>query len=168
MSEDSDESRYSDTLQACTSHNDSVMSPASPYRHQRSCTGFSSTVPTTSYPSVACSLASVNCPQPRQRNSDSEGRFPSSPSDICHTGDLRRAALLRSVQMRVQPQSPPADILCGGGHEHDHEPDPEPVQNVDHLEEEKSLETKYQRGSKLLDETPREKMSDSQHSKEML
>ncbi|KAJ4905474.1 hypothetical protein Rs2_09132 [Raphanus sativus] len=39
-------------------------------------------------------------PQSRQRGSDAEGRFPSSPSDICHS---RRTALLRSVQMRTQP-----------------------------------------------------------------
>lgn len=70
--------------------------------------------------------------------------------------------------MRVQPQSPPADILCSGDHEHERKLDPEPVQNVNHLEEEKSSEIKYQRGSELLDERPRGEISDSQYSKEMV
>lgn len=88
MSEDSDESRYCEaTTNSCPSQPESrPTSPVSPYR---------STVS-----------------QPRQRGSDSEGRFPSSPSDICHSADLRRAALLRSVQMRAHPPSDPEDRPC--------------------------------------------------------
>ncbi|GLT42616.1 hypothetical protein SLA2020_166070 [Shorea laevis] len=82
MSEDSDDSRY-----------------------QRPLGAFSST-PNGSYPSYGCNISSVTCSPSRQRGSDTEGRFPSSPSDICHSADLRRAALLRSVQLRAQPSGP--------------------------------------------------------------
>lgn len=107
MSEDSDECRYFESLvNTCSSQPDSVpTSPVSPYRYQRFPGGFSSGVPTTSYPLHNCNLP-VTCPQPRQRGSDSEGRFPSSPSDICHSADLRRAALMRSVQIRTQSPGP--------------------------------------------------------------
>ncbi len=40
------------------------------------------------------------CSQPRVK--DSEGRLPPSPSDPCQSADLRRAALMRSLQMRSQ------------------------------------------------------------------
>lgn len=103
MSEDSDDSRYYDTsLNASMAQHDSLFnlgSPVSPHRQQRPLVAFSSPPHTSSY--------SATCSQPRQRSSDSEGRFPSSPSDICHSADLRRAALLRSVQMRAQPSGPP-------------------------------------------------------------
>ncbi|KAH7439878.1 hypothetical protein KP509_04G079900 [Ceratopteris richardii] len=42
------------------------------------------------------------CIQSKQRVPDAEARFPSSPSDPCYSADLRRAALLRSLQMRAQ------------------------------------------------------------------
>ncbi|KAJ4955747.1 hypothetical protein NE237_012530 [Protea cynaroides] len=105
MSEDSEESRYYEThLITSTLQPDSITSsPVSPHRYQRPLSGFSSATPTNSYSSPSCSVAAGACSQPRQRGSDSEGRFPSSPSDICHSADLRRAALLRSVQMRAQP-----------------------------------------------------------------
>ncbi|XP_057963996.1 uncharacterized protein LOC131155088 isoform X2 [Malania oleifera] len=110
MSEDSDESRFCEThVNACSSQPDSIpTSPVSPYRSQRPLGGFSSTPPVTSYPPYGSTLSAAAYSQPRQRGSDSEGRFPSSPSDICHSADLRRAALLRSVQMRTQPPSPSA------------------------------------------------------------
>lgn len=101
MSEDSDDSRFCEgPVSTCSSHPDSVpTSPVSPYRNQRSLSVFSSPN-ISSHPS---SSSTITPSQPRQRGSDSEGRFPSSPSDICHSADLRRAALLRSVQMRAQP-----------------------------------------------------------------
>nr|POE96763.1 hypothetical protein CFP56_27429 [Quercus suber] len=79
MLEDWDDSRFCENpINTCSSQPDSIpTSPVSPYSTQ-----------------------------PRQRGSDSEGRFPSSPSDICHSADLRRAALLRSVQMRTQSPGP--------------------------------------------------------------
>ncbi|KAG1365287.1 putative homeobox protein Hox-B3 [Cocos nucifera] len=118
MSEDSDDSRYFETLlNTITAQSDvlnSSTSPVSPHRHQKP-TMFSSSNP---YPLPSCTLASVVCSHPRHRGSDSEGRFPSSPNDMCHTADLRRAALLRSVQMRAQPHCPPACALpFSGGQE---------------------------------------------------
>ncbi|KAL7199101.1 hypothetical protein ACSBR2_021392 [Camellia fascicularis] len=78
--------------------------------------GSYSAPPTTSNPSPT-----VTSSQTRQRGSDSEGRFPSSPSDICHSADLRRAALLRSVLMRTQPPGPsPFELPCGPGQESFH------------------------------------------------
>ncbi|KAI3783220.1 hypothetical protein L2E82_13285 [Cichorium intybus] len=102
MSEDLDECRYCES-NACSpspSQTDSQpTSPVSPYRFQRLPTTFSPGPTSSTYPGAPAMTAS----QARQRGSDSEGRFPSSPSDICHSADLRRAALLRSVQMRTQP-----------------------------------------------------------------
>ncbi|XAR61393.1 hypothetical protein NMG60_11035085 [Bertholletia excelsa] len=109
MSEDSDDSRYCETqANGCSSLPDSLpTSPVSPYRYQRPLSGFCSAPSTTS----------TSSPH-RQRGSDSEGRFPSSPSDICHLADLRRAALLRSVQMRTQPLGPtPFELPFGAGQE---------------------------------------------------
>ncbi|XP_010259371.1 PREDICTED: uncharacterized protein LOC104598831 [Nelumbo nucifera] len=125
MSEDSEESRYCDTpLSAYMSQPDSLpTSPVSPHRYQRSLGAFTPATPTTSY-SLGCALSTIACSQPRNRGSDSEGRFPSSPSDICHSADLRRAALLRSVQMRAQPPGPPAyELPFSQGQE--------PMQNIE-------------------------------------
>lgn len=107
MSEDSDDNRYCEIpINISSSQTDSLpTSPVSPHRYQRPFSALSSSG-TTACPSHGCTLAAVACAQPRQRGSDSEGRFPSSPSDICHSADLRRAALLRSVQMRAQPPGP--------------------------------------------------------------
>ncbi|KAJ0054431.1 hypothetical protein Pint_00897 [Pistacia integerrima] len=107
MSEDSDDSRFCEAhIHTFLSHSDSLpTSPVSPYRYQRPLSGFCSAPSTSSYPSHSCTVSGS---QPRQRGSDSEGRFPSSPSDICHSADLRRAALLRSVQMRTQPPGMPS------------------------------------------------------------
>ncbi|KAL2556608.1 putative protein TPRXL [Forsythia ovata] len=116
MSEDLDDLRYYETsTNACSSKPESLpTSPVSPYKCQRPFSGFASGPPTTSYPSVTSS-------QLRQQGSDSETRFPSSPSDICHSGDLRRAALLRSVQMRGQPPgSLPIESPCSPGQELGH------------------------------------------------
>ncbi|KAH6813889.1 pollen-specific LRR extensin-like protein [Perilla frutescens var. frutescens] len=104
MLEDSDDSRYYESsTNTCSSQPESApTSPVSPYRCQKPPSGFVSGPATTSYPSHGSIVSSASSPQ-RQRGSDTEGRFPSSPSDICHSADLRRAALLRSVQMRTQP-----------------------------------------------------------------
>ncbi|XP_075093995.1 uncharacterized protein LOC107798459 [Nicotiana tabacum] len=108
MSEDSDDSRCYEPLTITSSpqSESTPTSPVSPYRYHRPLNGFSSGPPSTSYPSNSCNFPPATSSQPRQRGSDSEGRFPSSPSDICHSADLRRAALLRSVQMRTQPLGP--------------------------------------------------------------
>lgn len=100
MSEDSDDSRYYETNTYSHQPESRPTSPVSPYRSQRSVAGASSCHPSTSY---GCPAPPTTSSQPRQRSSDSEGRFPSSPSDICHSADLRRAALLRSVHMRTHP-----------------------------------------------------------------
>jgi len=105
MSEDSYDPRFTcDPPFSSPVHSDVVSrptSPVSPHRHQKPFFGLFSSV--NPYPLPGCTLPSVVCSHPRQRRSDSEGRFPSSPSDMCHTADLRKAALLRSVQMRTQP-----------------------------------------------------------------
>ncbi|CAK7348387.1 unnamed protein product [Dovyalis caffra] len=119
MSEDSDDSRFCETpINACSPQSESLpSSPVSPYRYQRPLIGFSSAPYTSSFPSHGGTVTSVTS-QPRQLGSDSEGRFPSSPSDICHSADLRRAALLRSVQMRTQPPGPSSfELPFGSGHE---------------------------------------------------
>ncbi|XP_031486588.1 uncharacterized protein LOC116255024 [Nymphaea colorata] len=119
MSEDSDDSRCCEpSLSTSIAQTDSCSrptSPVSPCRHHHR-SGFGcTTIPTTFTASSLCipSLVMGNSQQ-RQRNTESEGRFPSSPSDICHSPDLRRAALLRSVQMKAQPQRPLAFELQFG------------------------------------------------------
>ncbi|XP_042023620.1 uncharacterized protein LOC121770611 [Salvia splendens] len=100
MSEDSDDSRYYESSNTCSSQPESApTSPVSPYRCQKP---FVPRPATTSYPSHESIVSSSASPQSRQRGSDTEGRFPSSPSDIYHSADLGRAPLLRSVQMRAQ------------------------------------------------------------------
>ncbi|XP_024393313.1 uncharacterized protein [Physcomitrium patens] len=47
------------------------------------------------------------CSQARAKGTD-EGRLPPSPNDPCQSADLRRAALLRSLQMRSQSPIKPA------------------------------------------------------------
>lgn len=99
MSEDLDECRYYESNTCSPSHPDSQpTSPVSPYRFQKPTTTTFSPGPPP-YPGAPAMTPS----QARQRGSEPEGRFPSSPSDICHSADLRRAALMRSVQMRTQP-----------------------------------------------------------------
>ncbi|CAL4902844.1 unnamed protein product [Urochloa decumbens] len=104
MSEDSDDYRCYDTqLNPSGSQPDAMISPStspmsSPLRHQKPQYPL---IPSSPYPLPSCSLSSVVCSHAR-RGSDNEGRFPSSPNDMCHGADLRRTALLRSVQMRVQ------------------------------------------------------------------
>ncbi|KAL5069578.1 hypothetical protein RYX36_020465, partial [Vicia faba] len=71
-------------------------------------------------------VSAVNCSQPLQRSSVSDGRL-SSPSDTCHSADLRRAALLRSVQMRTHPPgSASLELPFGSGQE--------PSPNIDSVE----------------------------------
>ncbi|KAI5565109.1 hypothetical protein BDE02_14G102500 [Populus trichocarpa] len=120
MSEDFDDSRFCETpTNACSPQSESLpSSPVSPCRYQRPLGGFSSAPYSSSFLSHGCSVSSVTYSQPRQRGSDSEGRFPSSPSDICHSADLRRTALLRSVQMRTQPLgSSSFELPFDSGHE---------------------------------------------------
>ncbi|GAB2282219.1 hypothetical protein Dimus_016769 [Dionaea muscipula] len=107
MSEDLDDSRYYET---CTASQPESLatSPVSPHIY-KPLGAFSSSPPRASQPSSGSSTGyPFPSSQPRQRGSDTEGRFPSSPSDICHSADLRRAALLRSVQMRAHPVGPSA------------------------------------------------------------
>lgn len=104
MSEDSDEARFCEDPITSTSSSQQPesrpTSPVSPYRYQRPLT---STASHHSHSCPASMSTNATTPQSRPRGSDTEGRFPSSPSDICHSSDLRRTALLRSVQMRTQP-----------------------------------------------------------------
>ncbi|KAK9084309.1 hypothetical protein Scep_030780 [Stephania cephalantha] len=107
MFEDSDDAQYGETLANNSMANpDSVpTSPVSPHRHPKSHNSnshFSNPPFGYAFAAVACSHYS------RPRCSDSEGRLPSSPSDICHSADLRRAALMRSLQMRTQPPTQPS------------------------------------------------------------
>ncbi|KAK2457101.1 hypothetical protein P8452_03984 [Trifolium repens] len=128
MSEDSDDSRFCETVvHSCSSHPDSrPSSPVSPCRYQRSQNAFSSGPSTSLNASHGFPASAVACSQPRQRSSDSDGRFPSSPSDICHSADLRRAALLRSVQMRTHPPgSASLELPFGSGQEPPPNIDPE-------------------------------------------
>ncbi|KAJ1686020.1 hypothetical protein LUZ63_017410 [Rhynchospora breviuscula] len=112
MSEDSDECRYYDPNSAsyhnptqvhvdtsCTTH-------GLPHRYQKSVTCNSTSTSSSSACPLPCnSLSSVICSPARRGSHESEGRFPSSPNDMCHVADLRKTALLRSVQMRAQPQA---------------------------------------------------------------
>ncbi|CAA0831973.1 Unknown protein [Striga hermonthica] len=93
----------SDNLMDSPGRSESMMSSL---RGQKPLSAYIASSSPTSYHSHACATSSAMSPLPRQRGPDSEARFPSSPSDICHTADLRKAALLRSVQMRAQPASP--------------------------------------------------------------
>ncbi|XP_074571651.1 uncharacterized protein LOC141828177 isoform X2 [Curcuma longa] len=109
MSEDLDDCRYCENPLSSTIPQSDVMStptsPVSPHRYQNP---FTTVAMAVQYPLNTYHTVAPACSHPRQRGSDSEGRFPSSPNDMCHTTDLRRAALLRSVQMRTQPHCPAA------------------------------------------------------------
>uniref|UniRef100_A0ACD5TWL9 Uncharacterized protein n=1 Tax=Avena sativa TaxID=4498 RepID=A0ACD5TWL9_AVESA len=121
MSEDSDDYRYFDTqLNPNGSQGDAMVSPStspmsSPHRFQKPQAGFLSSNP---YPLPSCSLTAVACSHPR-RGSENEGRFPSSPNDMCHGADLRRTALLRSVHMRVHGPNT-YDLSFSGRQEQEH------------------------------------------------
>uniref|UniRef100_A0A0D9WD13 Uncharacterized protein n=1 Tax=Leersia perrieri TaxID=77586 RepID=A0A0D9WD13_9ORYZ len=128
MSEDSDDYRCYDTqLNPNGSQTDAMVSPStspmsSPHRFQKPQSALLSANP---YPLPSCSLSSVVCSNPR-RGSENEGRFPSSPNDMCHGADLRKTALLRSVQMRVQGPHAYELSFCGRQeqeqeHAHDHD-----------------------------------------------
>lgn len=111
MSEDSDECRFYDPTSA-SSHNPtqvhvdtSCSSPSSPHRYQKVVTGNSTSTSCSAYQLPCNSLSTVICSPTRRGSHESEGRFPSSPNDMCHVADLRKTALLRSVQMRAQPQA---------------------------------------------------------------
>ncbi|KAL5232443.1 hypothetical protein ABZP36_031219 [Zizania latifolia] len=135
MSEDSDDYRcYDPQINPSASQNDAMVSPStspmsSPHRFQKPQSGF---LPANPYPLPSCSLSSVVCSHAR-RGSESEGRFPSSPNDMCHGADLRRTALLRSVQMRVQGPHPYELSFCGR-QEQEHAHDNEDEHGHEHLE----------------------------------
>ncbi|KAL4202495.1 hypothetical protein AMTRI_Chr02g221400 [Amborella trichopoda] len=104
MSEDSDDSRYCDLIHQqdmCTGTRNTV----SPHRHHIGGPHITySSMPLSNSPSSPCStLLQMAYSHSRPRTPESESRFPPSPSDICQSPNLRRAALLRSVQMRTQP-----------------------------------------------------------------
>lgn len=110
MSEESDDYRYYDTQvntngnQTDVLGNPSTSLISSAHRFQRPHTWFSSASP---YPLPSCSLPAVICsPARRGCGTEQEGWIPSSPNDMCYGGDLRRTALLRSVQMKVQSPHP--------------------------------------------------------------
>ncbi|KAL5228726.1 hypothetical protein ABZP36_016991 [Zizania latifolia] len=133
MSEDSDDYRYYDTqVNGNGSQTDVMVSPStspisSPHRVFKPNSGFSSANP---YTLPNCSLSTAVCSNARH-GAESEGRFPSSPNDMSHCGDLRRTALLRSVQMRVQ--GPNAyELSFSSGHEQEQECDHERSHGVEH------------------------------------
>lgn len=121
MSEDFEDTP---TNASCSSQPDSrPTSPVSPYRH-KSLSAFCYSPPHMTSQSSNSSFLPPSQPRHNQRGSDAEGRFPSSPSDICHSADLRRAALLRSVQMRAHLPGPsPFDLAFASVQE--------PMQTVD-------------------------------------
>lgn len=164
MSEDSDDYRYFDTqLNPNGSQTDAMVSPStspmsSPHRFQKPQAGF---LPSNPYPLPSCSLSTGACSHSR-RGSENEGRFPSSPNDMCHGADLRRTALLRSVQMRVHgPHS--YDPSFGGRqeqeHVHDHEhlddpgeaPRPSCMKAIDHEAGYQEPESSYVRQEHDID-----------------
>ncbi|RCV25361.1 hypothetical protein SETIT_5G160400v2 [Setaria italica] len=135
MSEESDDYRYCDTqVNTNGSQTDAMSSPStspisSPHRFQKPHTWFSSANP---YPLPSCSLSAVVCAHARRSSgTEHEGRIPSSPNDMCHGGDLRRTALLRSVQMRVQSPHP-CDLLSSSGHGQEQEGDHVHADELDH------------------------------------
>ncbi|CAN6345350.1 unnamed protein product [Urochloa humidicola] len=137
MSEDSDDYRCYDTqLNPSGSQPDAMISPStspmsSPLRHQKP---QSPLLPSSPYPLPSCSLSSVVCSHAR-RGSDNEGRFPSSPNDMCHGADLRRTALLRSVQMRVQgPHAYDLPFGIRQEHVHEHEDEHEHLEGLEGAE----------------------------------
>ncbi|CAD6334568.1 unnamed protein product [Miscanthus lutarioriparius] len=153
MSEDSDDYRCYDTqLNPSGNHHDAMISPStspmsSPHRHQRP---QSPLLPSNPYPLPSCSLSSVVCSHAR-RGSDNEGRFPSSPNDMCHGADLRRTALLRSVQMRVQgPHSYDLSFGMRQGQEHVHEHEDE--HEHEHLEDLERTERSSSCNKSIVDE----------------
>lgn len=97
MSDDSDDSicyrsgRYYETPQRTLSSLCDSLRAASPLKSSKG-------VPS----GYSMSSVPLPCTQPKQRVPDAESRFPPSPSDPCYAADLRRAALLRSLQMRAQ------------------------------------------------------------------
>lgn len=133
MSEDSDDCRYYDlTASTNGSLTDVMRSPSSspissPNRFQKPHAGFSSGNP---YPLLGCSFSAVVCSNARP-GTESELRFPPSPNDMCHGGDLRRTALLRSVQMRVHgPHS--CELSSSGTDEAELDPAHKHLDEVEH------------------------------------
>eukprot|EP00250_Pteridium_aquilinum_P029705 c39983_g1_i1 orf=64-1191(+) len=108
MSDDSDDSicyrtgRYCETPQRMLSSLCDLSRTASSLKSLRgpACSGNLGVAAGASGLSV--SSVPLPCTQSKQRVPDAESRFPPSPSDPCYAADLRRAALLRSLQMRAQ------------------------------------------------------------------
>ncbi|RID70843.1 hypothetical protein BRARA_C02823 [Brassica rapa] len=92
MSEDSDEVyKFCEdpiTRTSSSQPDSRPTSPVSPYRYQRPLTSTTSHHSSNSHTLPASMSTTSTTPQ---------------PSDICHSSDLTRTALLRSVQMRTQP-----------------------------------------------------------------
>lgn len=100
MSDDSDDSicyrtgRYCETPQRMLSSLCDSSRAASSLKSFKGVASSANGLPISSVP--------LPCTQPKQRVPDAESRFPPSPSDPCYAADLRRAALLRSLQLRAQ------------------------------------------------------------------
>ncbi|MCO5561442.1 hypothetical protein L7F22_015063 [Adiantum nelumboides] len=105
MSDDSDDSicyrtgRYCETPQRTLSSLCDSSRAASPLKSSK---GLPSGCNNVVGGGFSLSSVPLPCTQPKQRVPDTESRFPPSPSDPCYAADLRRAALLRSLQMRAQ------------------------------------------------------------------
>ncbi|KAK9161708.1 hypothetical protein Syun_008049 [Stephania yunnanensis] len=151
MSEDFDDARYAESpFNSITAQADSMpTSPVSPNRNQRPLSA-----PTTSHSSLGCNLAAVSCSPSRQRNSDSEGRLPSSPSDICYPADLRRAALMRALQMRSQPQAVETSSCLGREPPQDIEPEEHTYSCLESLDDERDYQSPPQETNPLLEQCP--------------
>ncbi|KAK9136725.1 hypothetical protein Sjap_007319 [Stephania japonica] len=156
MSEDFDDARYAESpFNSTAAQADSMpTSPVSPYRYQRPLSASSSTAPTTSHSSLGCNLAAVSCSPSRQRNSDSEGRLPSSPSDICYPADLRRAALMRALQMRSQPQAIETSSFLAREPLQDIEPEEHSYSSMESLNDERDYQSLQQETNPLLEQCP--------------
>ncbi|KAJ7297884.1 hypothetical protein O6H91_01G140500 [Diphasiastrum complanatum] len=122
MSDDSDENSQEHLIRDSETPHDTPISisdsisgsPASPLSPEKLNSGHQ--VPGTthkilhrsfSFPNTSSSSFSYTLPKYR---ADSDGRMPPSPSDPCQPADLRRAALLRALQMRALS---PGGLPCG-------------------------------------------------------
>lgn len=125
MSDDSDESicyrfgRYSETPQRMPLPLSEPLRPISPRIPCKSpnCSGGQFVATSCNgLPGSSGALSTLSmplpCSQARQCAPDAESRFPPSPSDPWYSADLRRAALLRSLQMRAQSPVAISDMVA--------------------------------------------------------
>ncbi|KAH7300625.1 hypothetical protein KP509_24G071800 [Ceratopteris richardii] len=82
---------------------------ASPVKSSKGVSSFCSNAATNGF---SMSSTSISCMQPRQRVADAESPFPPSPSDPCYSADLRRTALLKSLQLRAQSPVATSDVAA--------------------------------------------------------